>query len=258
MTLSTNMDFMTTSLIERRVQRVRHELKARPVQVARVERLGADIARITFTGEALADFTSLSFDDHVKFILPAAGVDAEPTRRDYTPRRFDRERRELLIDFVLHADGPAGAWALQATPGQSVVIGGPRGSMVIPTDYDWHLLVGDASALPAIGRRLEELPASARVHVIAHAAEPMAWASAAAVEVQWVRRPEALVSATRALVLPDGIGFAWAAGEAGVMAQMRQVLLEEKQLPRACVKVAAYWKRGAADFHETLAVDAAG
>jgi NADPH-dependent ferric siderophore reductase len=33
-------------------------------------------------------------------------------------------------------------------------------------DLDWHLLVGDATALPAIARRLSELPASATVFAI--------------------------------------------------------------------------------------------
>jgi NADPH-dependent ferric siderophore reductase len=45
-------------------------------------------------------------------------------------------------------------------------IGGPRGSFIVPMDLDWHLLVGDATALPAIARRLSELPASATVFAI--------------------------------------------------------------------------------------------
>ena len=54
------------------VRRVRHELKLRDLTVARIERLGDGFAAITFTGDALADFTSLSFDDHVKFMFPDA------------------------------------------------------------------------------------------------------------------------------------------------------------------------------------------
>lgn len=38
--------------------------------------------------------------------------------------------------------------------------------MIIPVDYDWHLLAGDASALPAIHRRLQELPATTRAIVL--------------------------------------------------------------------------------------------
>ena len=32
----------------------------------------------------------------------------------------------------------------------------------LSTNYDWHLLVGDETALPAATRRLEELPAGAQ------------------------------------------------------------------------------------------------
>jgi NADPH-dependent ferric siderophore reductase len=42
--------------------------------------------------------------------------------------------------------------------------------MIIPAQQDWHLLVGDASSLPAIRRRLAELPPSAHVEVICCAA----------------------------------------------------------------------------------------
>jgi NADPH-dependent ferric siderophore reductase len=78
-------------------------------------------------------------------------------RRDFTPRHYDQAARELTVEFALHATGAA--WARQAAPGQVAVIAGPRGSMIIPMDYAWHVLAGDATALPAIRRRLEELPA---------------------------------------------------------------------------------------------------
>jgi len=69
----------------RRVQRVRHEIKRRELQVARVARISPHFQRITFAGEALADFISASFDDHIKLILPD-GSDAPPMR-DYTTTR---------------------------------------------------------------------------------------------------------------------------------------------------------------------------
>jgi len=120
--------------------------------------------RVVFGGESLADFVSASFDDHVKLMLDTGG--AEPVRRDYTPRAFDTAARELTLEFALHGDGPAARWAAQAAPGQSVTIGGPRGSFVVPTDYAWHLLAGDETALPAVARRLEELPAEAHAIVV--------------------------------------------------------------------------------------------
>jgi len=238
----------------RRVQRVRHELHRRDVEVVRVEPMGPHFVAVTFHAESLAGFRSDSFDDHVKFMIDG-DASGEPVRRDYTPRRFDAARRELTLEFALHGDGPAANWARQARVGQRAIIGGPRGSMIIPMDYDWHLLVGDDSALPAIHRRLEELPAGSRAIVIAQAADASAqreFESAAKLQVQWVASGEAMVQALRGLDLPEGEGYAWCAGEAAVMARLRGVLLDEKRHPKEAMKVAVYWKPGASDFHETL------
>ena len=237
-----------------RVQRVRYELKRRSVEVVRVETLSPHFRSITFSGEALGDFVSSSFDDHVKFMFDEDT--AEPVRRDYTPRRFDAAARELTIEFAVHSEGRAAQWAAQARPGQQVTIGGPRGSFIIPTDYDWHLLVGDETALPAINRRLEELPAGSRAIVVlqvADVADRRDLGSAADIELQWVESADAMLDAVRALDLPGGDGYAWCAGEAGSMASLRRLLVEEKGMDRHAMRVAAYWKRNASAHHENLA-----
>jgi NADPH-dependent ferric siderophore reductase len=237
----------------RRTLRVRHELQRREVEVVRVQARGPGFLAITFHAESLAGFRSDSFDDHVKFMLPdGAGA---WLMRDYTPLRFDAARRELTLEFALHGHGPASDWARQGAAGQQAVIAGPRGSMIIPSDYAWHLLVGDGSALPAVERRLAELPAAARVLVLLQVADPAdrrTLASAAQVELQWLDDDAALLDALAALPLPAGEGFVWCAGEAATMARARELLLQAKGHPKEAMKVAAYWKRGAADFHETL------
>ena len=84
---------------------------------------------------------------------------------------------------MLHGDGPASTWADQAKVGQHLYIGGPRGSMIVPDIFDSYLLIGDETAIPAIARRLEELPAGRTVLAvieIADAAEQQALHSAAA------------------------------------------------------------------------------
>ena len=236
----------------RRVQRVRHELRRREVEVARVETASPGFVRITFAGDELADFVSDSFDDHLKFVFdPPQG---ETQRRDYTPRRFDRAARTVTVEFALHGHGPASDWARRAAPGQRAVLAGPRGSMIIPVDYDWHLLAGDATALPAMQRRLEELPAGTRTIVVAQVPAPdrRLLSSAAELQLQWVADASELLAALRALPLPPGEGFVWAAGEAAEMARVRDLFLLDKRHPRAALRVAAYWKRGASAFHEPL------
>jgi len=241
----------------RRIQRLRYELQRRELRVVRVEPRGARFVAVTVQGESLRSFASASFDDHVKLMLPNPDEGASgPLMRDYTPRAFDTVRGELTLEFALHGQGPFTEWAAQARAGQTLTVAGPRGSMVIPTDYDWHLLVGDDSAWPAIARRLEELPAGAKVQLLLLMPEvPAAVASA---DLRLAATPEALVQALRELALPAGEGFAWCAGEAQLMAALREVLLREKGHPKEAMKVAAYWKQGATGYHARLDEDAPG
>jgi NADPH-dependent ferric siderophore reductase len=184
-----------------------------------------------------------------------------PAARDYTPRRYDAAANTLTLDFVLHDAGPATAWAAQAQAGHFLGVGGPRGSFVIPDDFDWYLFVGDETALPAIGRRLDELPASTRAMVVAEVAgkeEEQQFASRAAVEVRWLHRNTAAPGATSllqdalaGLSLPSGEGYAWVAAEAATAKALRQYLVEQRGLDKERVKAAAYWKRGAVAVHET-------
>ncbi len=257
------------------VQRVRHALRMRRPRVQAVAPIGANFLRIRFAGESLRGFVSASFDDHVKLMLPPSpgqplvlpepGPDGlvwpeggeRPAMRDYTPRHFDAAAGVLDIEFVLHGDGLASRWAEQARPGDEVGVGGPRGSFVVPVGFDWHLLVGDETAIPAIARRLEELPASAQAIAVietADAGDRRRFDTRARLQAHWVEQGEtgALARAVRALALPAGEGFAWAAGEAASMVAVRQALIEGHGLDKARVRASAYWKRGAAGHHETL------
>jgi len=239
---------MTSPIPARRVERVRHELKRRRLTVQRVDAPTPHFRRITFTDDSLADFVSASFDDHIKVFVGDA-------RRDYTPRSFDNAARELVLEFALHGDGPVAGWAESAVPGDTLDIGGPKGSLIVPLDYDWHLLVGDETAFPAVARRLEELPSGARAIVILQAgdaADRRTFRTSADAQVTWVTTEAQLIDAVRALSLPDGEGYAWCAGEAAAMAALRRELVEVKGHPGEAIRAAAYWKRGARGHHENL------
>lgn len=236
----------------RRVQRVRHAIHRRTVTVQRVERPTPHFVRVLLADPSLAGFVSAGFDDHLKLILP--GPDGEPVMRDYTPAAFDTEAGTLTLEFVLHAGGVASDWAHQAQPGQPVNVAGPRGSMVVDATLDWHWLVGDATALPAVARRLAELPADARGTVVlaVDAADRRALPGPAGLDLHWVDDEAALVTALQALPVPAGEGFAWCAAEAATAARLRAALAD-KGLPKEAMRVAAYWKRGASSFHAELA-----
>ncbi len=268
----------TRSTRDLAVQRVRHPLKMRMLQVVRTRLVSPQLLRVTLHGADLADFVSASFDDHVKVFFPQGGGDKpampevgpngpvfadgqpRPPARDYTPRRYDPVAQELDIEFVLHGDGPASTWAAQAQPGQFLGVGGPRGSFMVPTAFDWHLLVGDETALPAIGRRLEELGANTRALVVTEvpdAAAEIPLPSPANVAMHWLHRGDApegslLEPALRGIVLPRGEGYVWAAGESAAMKAVRQHLVTERGIDKTRIRASSYWKRGAAAVHETL------
>lgn len=247
-----------------RIERVRHELKRRTITVVRAERIATQMMRIVFQGNDLHDFVSLGFDDHIKLFFPTAA--GEPAMRDYTPRRFDAKARELWIDFFLHEAGPATTWAAQAQPGQTLEIGGPRGSAIIALDgIGAHVFIGDETALPAIGRRLENLPADARALVVLEVDTGSAWptpATAAALEFIRVKRragtdapAQGLIERLRTLVFPDARSFVWVALESQSARAVRRYLREERGIGKDWIKAAAYWKHGTPGAHDRIGDD---
>ena len=243
------------------IHRVTHEIKRRRLQVLRVVDITPRMRRVTLGGPELAGFVSLGSDDHIKLMFPQnaaeqaalqsptfsiKGDGPQPAMRDYTPRRFDLSLGELDIDFVLHGDGPASTWAEQAQVGQHLYIGGPRGSMIVPDIFDSYLLIGDETALPAIARRLEELPAGRKVLAvieIADAAEQQALQSAAELEVIWVLRGQVdLLDTVRTLTLPSGALYTFVAMETKLSRQVRRVLLDTHKVDEAFLKAVGYWR----------------
>ncbi|OOW02878.1 MULTISPECIES: siderophore-interacting protein [Pseudomonas] len=243
------------------IHRVTHEIKRRRLQVLRVVDITPRMRRVTLGGPELAGFVSLGSDDHIKLLFPQnaqeqaalespsfsiKGDGPQPAMRDYTPRRYDLSIGELDIDFVLHGDGPASTWAEQVQVGQHLYIGGPRGSMIVPDIFDSYLLIGDETAIPAIARRLEELPAGRKVLAvieIADAAEQQVLSSAAEVEVIWVLRgQDDLLDVVRNLTLPSGTLYSFVATETKLSRQVRRVLLDTHKVNEQYLKAAGYWR----------------
>lgn len=242
------------------IVRHRHETRRRSLTIARIEQVTPAMRRLVLAGAELAGFTSLSPDDHVKLFLPGS----DGARRDYTPRHYDAEAGELWVDFALHgtagAAGPATEWARAAAVGDAAEIGGPRGSAVVPNDFDWWWLIGDETALPAIARRLKELPAdtpATTVVAVTSAEDQVYLPERPGHRAIWVHRPEAaaadpapLMAALAELTPPSGEGFVWMAGEAGVIRAVRGHVLDTLDHPPAWTKAAGYWVYGQADATE--------
>jgi len=248
------------------VTRVRHDVRRRRLAVAQVERLTPRMQRIVFTSPELQDFASAAPDDHVKLFFPEAAnpgaANSAACMRDYTPRLFDAAQGSLTIDFALHEAGPATAWALAAKVGDTLDIGGPRGSTIVPDDFDWYLLIGDETALPAMGRRVEELRRGVPVTtfaVVESAQERQAFQGAAKVKSYWIARDgQPLDDATLLrfaldeFALPTGDGFVWIAAEAHTARSLRSYMMQSRSHPKSWIKASGYWSRGAKAVHETF------
>ncbi len=242
------------------VQRLRLDTRRRLLTVQAVDRLTPRMQRVVLASPELADFDSRGADDHVKLFLPP-DASGERAMRDYTPRAFDREARTLTLDFALHEAGPATAWALAARPGDTLEIGGPRGSTVVPDDFDWYLLAGDETALPSIGRRLEGLRAGVPVItlvVLDDARDVQAIDTRADWRAHWLYRGQGrddaslLLDAVRALDTPPGDGYLWIAAESKVARALRAHAVDERGQHPRWMRAAGYWRRGEAGAHENL------
>ena len=235
----------------RSIRRVRHDIKVRHVAVASVQHPSPGFVSIRLQGDDLIDFPSQSFDDHIKVFVPQDG--AEAIRRDYTPRCFDAATGDLTIEFALHEGGAASDWASRLQAGDRVQVAGPKGSMVIPMDYQWYWLIGDPTSLPAISRFLEEAPVGCKVTVvcqITNEGDQREFATAANADVYWVSDYQQLLATVHELELPAGEGFVWGGLEGHTVARLRTMVLEQKGHPREHSKLSAYWKQGLADFSE--------
>jgi NADPH-dependent ferric siderophore reductase len=187
-----------------------------------------------------------------EFLLPGG---RRPAIRTFTPLRVDPVGLELDVAVVLHgAGGVASPWAARAVPGDEAAVSGPgRGYRVDPS-APGHLLVGDESALPAIGQLLAALPAGvpAWVHLEvagSGARAPLPERDAATVTWHDALPGEppgtAMVEAVRTAAVAAGTRI-WVAGEAAAVQRVRRHLFAERGLSRPLATVRGYWKHGRA------------
>ncbi|WP_439679851.1 siderophore-interacting protein [Embleya sp. MST-111070] len=249
------------------------------LHVAEVTRITPRMTRVSFTGEGLGEDFATWPDQQLKLCFPRAGQRApllpqedpddlgrwygaflaipeaeRPWMRSYTVRAHHRERATIDVDFVLHPDaGPATRWAESARPGDILARYGPSAAYARPLGAaDTHLLVGDETALPAIGSILAALPEDTHAIVYAEvvdAAEEQRFRTRARLTTHWLHRGtvpaghgDLLPAALRAARLPEGSTRAWLAGEAGTVRALRRHLVDERGLAKGAVEFAGYWR----------------
>ncbi len=240
-------------------KRVKNEIKFRELAVKSKQTVAGCFHRIVFTSPDLVGFSSQGFDDHIKVFFPPENGDfvrpsvtddgivwgegPRPISRDYTPLAFDADSQELTLDFYIHDGGVASMWADKAVAGDTLLIGGPRGSLVVPIDYAFQLYICDESGLPAVRRRLLSLPEHIAPMVLvnshhAHTHEYLSEFKRARVE--WLDS-ESIAQRVSAFEFPDDDYFVWVTGEGRDVKLLSDELLENRGLDGDYVRAVAYW-----------------
>ncbi len=227
----------------------RQRLPRRNVAVQSISQLTPRLIRIIAAGE-LEAWDQSKPGAHMKVFVPQDGAD-ELAMRTYTVRRFEQGPGELTLDFAVHSDGPATAWAQSASAGDGFEISGQARSGFVPdASSEWCIFLADHSALPAVAAIAESLPADISATVVVElpaADDAIELESQAELSVRWLIESdepcEQLIAAARELTLPGGNGEIWVGCEAGAMRQIRAHMLDELQVSPRALYTRAYWKQ---------------
>jgi NADPH-dependent ferric siderophore reductase len=198
--------------------------------------------RITVQGESLREVQPNPAQDAEVILTEASG---RKLRRRYTIRHARPGLGEWDLDVLRHGHGPGSSWAEQAQPGQSVDFFGPRGRLVLSA-VDWHLFVGDESALPAIAALTELVPTGQHAIAIVEVTDRDDELDLSS-DVRWCHRgplrpgtPDLLAPAITALTTPAGRGHAYLLGESRTVVSLRTAVAEHGLgVPDCFVK--GYW-----------------
>ena len=131
---------------------------------------------------------------------------------------------------------------------------------MLPMTFDGYVLIGDDTALPAIARRLAELPAGAPACVMVEvedAASEQTLPSRAQVSWHWLHRKgraandaSRLLASLQSLPCPSGDLQVWIAAESTVAQALRKHWVGVRGHNPKWIKAAGYWRAGAAGSHE--------
>lgn len=246
----------------------------REMTVVRTAQVTPLMRRLTLRGNDLERFARNGLHVRLLFpprpglaaVRPVIGEDGRqawpdgqrPVSRVYTIRRIDVAAGEIDIDFVLHEgdEMPGAGFGRDAMPGDVIGMTGPGGGTLPQSQR--YVFAGDETALPAISRMLEELPATADVLAFVEIAAPserQTLALGAGSDLRFLSRDgrpagstDLLFESLRALdeKVWEGNPYVWVGCEQAASRQIRKFLKQERRLPRDRFLVAAYWRRGQA------------
>lgn len=214
--------------------------------------------RIRFRGMTLiesrkpASYLSLSFEDPDEAAIAAATTErrGRSERRTFTPRWLEGPD-SMTVDFVLHGSGPASSWAERATVADVVWAGPTKGGYDVPPTGSTLVLIGDDTAIPAIGTILEAIDDSVRATAIIEVVDASDERDVTAeriVDPMWIHRGSdprqtgvLTANLIDALEVTDD-SYWWIAGEREAVRSLRDRILQSRAIPRERMSLNAHWR----------------
>jgi len=157
----------------------------------------------------------------------------------------------MTIDFVLHGPGKATDWARTAAAGDVIWAGATSGGYDIPVTLSHLVLVGDDTAIPAIGTVLEAIPSDTRKTVVIEVVDEddeRQPSDAALCDPIWLHRGADAtdtgiqsLNLARSIAVPSDAHW-WIAGEREAIRKIRDALVFERGVDRNHISLNAYWR----------------
>ncbi len=188
--------------------------------------------------------------------IPHSTGSGRADKRTFTVRWLDMERGSITVDFVLHGSGPAATWAATAELGDRIWAGETRGGYEVPSPGSHLVMIGDDTAIPAIGAIAEaagnDIGITTVVEVV-DALDERPTSDWRALEPIWIHRgDDAAQTGVKTLGLleelsvPDDAHW-WIAGEREAVRAMRDVIVERRGSPRERISLNAHWRLRSVD-----------
>jgi NADPH-dependent ferric siderophore reductase len=231
-----------------------------PITVVSTAMLAPRARRFTFSGMTLpvsplpGAFLSLWFSD--PFAARGGERRGRSDKRSFTVRSHDPASGMLTIDFVLHGEGPASTWAASATAGDMIWAGEAKGGYDVPPGGSHLVLVGDDTAIPAMGAILEAADPSVRPTVIVEVVDRRDERSltiARPTDPIWLHRGNdpgqtgvLALNLLESLDVPDD-AFWWVAGERTAILAIRDLLVDDRGVDRRHYSINAHWRLTSVD-----------
>jgi NADPH-dependent ferric siderophore reductase len=240
--------------------------------------------RVTVTGDDLADFPYLGFDQWFRLFVPLPGQaglqlpelngsqwwkpyleipeEVRPHCANYTVADFRSATRELDIDFVLHRgaggdlEGQAAIWACTTQPGDPLAVLDQGTIFDLPADADTVVMVADETGLPGVSNILTSLPAHTRGHLIQEvptALDQRELVGPPGIEVTWVTRTDphlvpgvAALTELRRQPARFDYDYAYVVGESSLATAGRRHL-HKMGLPKDRITFSGYWRHASTE-----------